>query len=296
MTPYEQYLLSEYKPPTIENNPVSIFGKSAVTPDWNMDSQIQGELANKPAYNSNGRRYGSTLSDDMIDIKNNRRGNPETSNHPWVGGYDDYDNFTNAEPKIPVLEKIDYTPAVLRSNDFRDNAVSRQKNVTEGNYDWYGESPYAYLPPDAYEYEPSDFQDPDYAQAIEMKRDYDVLMQQINDLRAEGRTGANIRDDMNYIKSGGNYNHDPGDMWPRSTSEFDPALPTDDGLGLLVNPERLSPATAELIAKNTTRNRPEPLDPWGEKAGLNPLINAYRKMLGMGQTGYAGGPYMQGIY
>ena len=110
MTPYEQYLLSEYKPPTIENNPVSIFGKSAVIPDWNMDSQIQGELANKPAYNSNGQRYGSTLSDDMIDIKNNRRGNPETSNHPWVGGYNDYDNFTNAEPKIPVLEKIDYTP------------------------------------------------------------------------------------------------------------------------------------------------------------------------------------------
>lgn len=36
---------------------------------------IQKELANVPRYDIDGRRYGSTLTDDMISIKNPKIGN-----------------------------------------------------------------------------------------------------------------------------------------------------------------------------------------------------------------------------
>ncbi|MBO4781257.1 MAG: hypothetical protein J5522_02580, partial [Lachnospiraceae bacterium] len=39
---------------------------------------IQKELANVPRYDIDGRRYGSTLTDDMISIKNPKIGNRHT--------------------------------------------------------------------------------------------------------------------------------------------------------------------------------------------------------------------------
>lgn len=39
---------------------------------------IQNELANKPRYDIDGRRYGNTLTDDMISIKNPQIGNRHT--------------------------------------------------------------------------------------------------------------------------------------------------------------------------------------------------------------------------
>ena len=304
MKPYEQYLLNDYKKPTMTDNPFSLYGeKTAIAPDWDTSAQIKGELSNRPVYNSRGERYGNTLTDDMIDIKNGRRGNPETSNHPWVGDIYDYTNIPNyvTDDPLPVLEKIDYTPAVLRDNDFRNNGISRKKNITEGNYDWYGESPAIYGQNALRNYEPSDFQDPDYSNYLETDNDYNRLMQRINELKTDNTSpyADSIRDDVKYIKSEGRTGHLMGDMAPRIEAEYDPALPTypEDTWGLLVNPERLSPATAELIAKNTTQDRPEYTDNWGEKTGLNPLINLYRRKLEMeNPPSYAGGQYMQGIY
>ena len=302
MNPYEQYLLNEYQKPTVGNNPFSLYGEKAeVAPRWDTSAQIQGELANKPAYNSRGERYGNTLSDDMIDIKNGRRGNPETTRHPWIGDIYDYTNNQTVSDPLPVLENVDYTPAVLRNNDFRDNAISRKKFYDEGNYDWYGESPYIHDESMFDYYDPEHFRNPDMAEFVLDNNNYDILQQQINSLRSDkrGYLADSIGDDVRYIKSEGRSGHFPGVQAPRYDAENDPALPTypEDAWGLLVNPERLSPATAKLIAQNTTKDRPATTNYWGEEAGMNPLINAYRKMLGMeNPIGYAGGQYYQGAY
>lgn len=317
MTPYENYLLNDFKPYTIENNPFQAGSDSTrVAPNWDTSSVVQGELANKPLYNARGERYGSTLSDDMFDIKNHRVGNytdssKPTSKHPWI---DDYVDYVMPQP-LPTLKPTDYSTAPTESavnpidqyfennpylsgnkGDFRDRAISRKRNYGDPNsvndfYAWGNANE---------GYELDLFEDPDFAQYMANTAYRDALLDQIEDLRTGGPNtdwmDDSIYDDMKYIKSGGKTGHAAGNQTPRYNAVNDPALPTEDEWGLLVNPERLSPATAELIAKGTTRDRSEPYDIFGEREGLNPLINEYRRKLGLTNHVPSGGAYMQGIY
>ena len=280
MDAYEWYLNNIFQPGTIQNNPYEGWNdKTRLTPDMDLSSQIQGELANKPHYDASGRRYGSTLADDMFDIKNGRRGNPETSNHPWVGSYNDY-NMGD----VPVLNQN--TPEVqtaiqnyinaLTAGDIRDRG-GRQKVVGEGVGNLYS---------DHYDtnedYETEFFENPDYEAYLNDLADYKALKERQDILQGRGTGYDGIGDDVRYIKSGGQTLHESGYQRPRVESEYDAALPTDDMFGgLLVNPDRLSPKTAELIAKGTTQDRPLIPDNYGDIGGLNPVINAYRRKLGL---------------
>ena len=321
MTPYEQYLLNDFKPYTIENNPFEAGSdRTKGTPPMNVQPQIQGELANKPVYNARGERSGSTLSDDMFDIKNKRRGNPETSKHPFVGGIGEY----TRKQILPTLSSEDYAPEVpeetapvmsaveqylmnhpyLAGNDFRDNAISRKKNVGEGEADLY-----AYQKPNemtdtdwAYE-DPDYFVDPDYGNYLIDANEYRILQERINELQGKESgygKGDSIRDDMKYIKSGGKTYHGEGYEEPSYGLEYDkdPVFHynPDVSWGFHLNPDRLSPATAEIIAKSIPKDRIEYEDYWGDKTGLNPVINEYRRLLGLTPVTPSGGAYMQGIY
>ena len=313
MTPYENYLLNDFKPYTMQDNPFTIGnGRTDVAPSWDLSKARQGELSNKRVYNARGQSAGSTLYDDMFDIKNGRVGNytdesKPMSNHPWVDSYVDY-SMPGALPSLqptdyssapvvsevsPIEEYLENNPYLTqRREDFRDRAISRKKNVGEG----VGLS----IPEDGlsnanYGYEMDMFTDPDYAQYLTNMEYMNMLKSRIDELSTDGSYfDPGIREDMKAIK--GNAMHWGGDMTPRYESEYDAALPTEDGWGLEVNPGRLSPKTAELIAKGTTQDRPLPRNIWGEESELNQLINAYREKLGLTNHVPSGGAYMQGFY
>lgn len=314
MDAYEEYLLNEFRPYTIQNNPFEVGSdRTKKVPQMDMSAQIQGELANKPAYDASGRRYGSTLSDDMFDIKNNRRGNPETSNHPWVGGYSDYLDMSEPIPEVQpaktqTQELIQNYINAMTAGDIRDQG-GRKKFIGEGDGKLYAYAPFGGLT-DQYgmtdtdwAYEGDQFVDPDYEQYLVALDKYKLLKDRINVLQgkeSEKGVGDSIYDDMKYIKSGGNTYHGDGAQsfnWDREYDK-DPIFNYDEdsSYGFSVNPNRLSPKTAELIAKGTTQDRSEYQDYWGDYTGLNPIINDYRRMLGMTNHTPSGGAYMQGRY
>ena len=275
MNAYEQYLLNGFDPYTIQTNPYDVGNnKTQIAPEFNVDAQIQGELANKPHYDASGRRYGSTLSDDMFDIKNNRRGNPETSNHPWIGDYYDYVDLSQA----PTLEPVQ-TPEVqtaiqdyinsMTAGDIRSRG-GRKKFVGEG-----GEGLHAWDDSPLDNVETDWFENPDYVAYLQQLADYQALKEKQAILQGQGTGYNGIADDVRYIKSGGRTMHEAGYQTPRYGAEY------DESLGTAVNPDRLSPRTAEMIAKNMTQDRPEVVDQFGEISGINPVINQYRRKFGM---------------
>jgi len=209
---------------------------------------ISNELANKPRYDITGERYGNTLSDDMFSIKNPRlvdKHTPETYNY-WERGPQ------TVEPQeIPVIDqKPQINPQQILNGmypgileDFRDRAVSRQKNITGDSNDWWVD----------YEDEPWGFQDewdPDtYLLAeYEKQRDYKNTQQIIRDLSTDKRYGDTIRDDM-FAQKNGSW-HNPGEQDIRYDANWDPYL------GEVVNYNMLSPAQLTQLAKMGV-NRPE---------------------------------------
>ena len=170
-----------------------------------------------------------------------------------------------SEPEIPQVsprteaqEAIEQYINALTATDIRDRA-SRKKFVGEG-----GEGVVSY---DYEDYDPEMYSNPDYENYLNTLHDYQALREKQRILQ-----GSDLAEDVRYIKSGGKTFHEEGGQTPRYGAEYDPQL------GTLVNPERLSPRTAQLIAKGMTQDREEPIEN-GEKVGLNPLINSYRRRL-----------------
>lgn len=239
------------------------------------------ELQNRPRYDLDGRRFGNTLSDDMFSIKNPGRDNQHT---PESYNYLDTEYVTEKpvtlEPvlntqnqvPLPVLNKPEDFSSLLGNimpTDFRDNGVSRKKNITEGLpfqtrpiYDDWS------LVDDALEFpEYYDQAVYDWAEAQRAAREAE---QRRYDLSTEG-----MKDDMYYQQV-------PDQREPefsvRRDAEWDPYLETD------VNYNAMSPQTMIQLAKMGV-NRPKVEDDYTRQYGENAngtyqsLLDSYRLAL-----------------
>lgn len=240
------------------------------------------ELQNRPRYDLDGRRYGNTLSDDMFSIKNPQRENQHT---PESYGYLNTDyieekpvtlepvlNTQNQVP-LPVLNKpVDFSSFLgnVMPRDFRDNAVSRKKTVTEGlpfqTTSIYGDD--WSLVDDALEF--PEYYDQAVVDWAEGQRAAREAEQRRYDLSTEG-----MRDDMYYQQV-------PDQREPvfsaRREAEWDPYLGTD------VNYGAMSPQTMIQLAKMGV-NRPKIEDDYTRQFGENAngtyqsLLDSYRLAL-----------------
>lgn len=240
------------------------------------------ELQNRPRYDLDGRRYGNTLSDDMFSIKNPQRENQHT---PESYGYLNTDyveekpvtlepvlNTQNQVP-LPVLNKpVDFSSVLgnVMPRDFRDNAVSRKKTVTEGlpfqTTSIYGDD--WSLVDDALEF--PEYYDQAVVDWAEGQRAAREAEQRRYDLSTEG-----MRDDMYYQQV-------PDQREPvfsaRREAEWDPYLGTD------VNYGAMSPQTMIQLAKMGV-NRPKIEDDYTRQFGENAngtyqsLLDSYRLAL-----------------
>lgn len=108
---------------------------------------VQNELANKPRYDLTGERYGNTLTDDMIYMKNPRTTTEDMRDKHTPESYEYF-----AQPKgnagvpeatfeAPSLPQVpDINPRIFPWNRMDERRpVGRKKNVTEGN-DWWTEA------------------------------------------------------------------------------------------------------------------------------------------------------------
>ena len=239
------------------------------------------ELQNRPRYDLDGRRYGNTLSDDMFSIKNPQRENQHT---PESYGYlnTDYveDKPVTLEPvlntqnqvPLPVLNKPEDFSSLLGNimpRDFRDNGVSRKKNITAGlpfqkreiYEDWN-------LVDDALEF--PEYYDQAVVDWAEAQRAENEARQRVNDLSTEG-----MREDLAYQRTGAE--RDPN-FAVRREAEWDPYLGTD------VNYNAMSPQTMIQLAKMGV-NRPNTEDDYTRQFGENAngtyqsLLDAYKLAL-----------------
>lgn len=238
------------------------------------------ELQNRPRYDLDGRRFGNTLSDDMFSIKNPGRANQHT---PESYNYLDTDYVeekpTTLEPvlntqnqvPLPVLNKPEDFSSLLGNimpTDFRDNGVSRKKNITEG-LPWQRRSIYDddwNLVDDALEFpEYYDQAVVDWAEAQKAEQD---AAQRRYDLSTEG-----LREDMR--------GEDREQSMSPSAAEWDPYLETD------VNYGAMSPQTMIQLAKMGV-NRPNVEDDYTRQFGENAngtyqsLLDAYKLALANG--------------
>lgn len=233
------------------------------------------ELQNRPRYDLDGRRYGNTLSDDMFSIKNPQRENQHT---PESYGYLNTDyieekpvtlepvlNTQNQVP-LPVLNKpVDFSSFLgnVMPRDFRDNAVSRKKTVTEGlpfqTTSIYGDD--WSLVDDALEF--PEYYDQAVVDWAEGQRAAREAEQRRYDLSTEG-----MRDDMYYQQV-------PDQREPvfsaRREAEWDPYLGTD------VNYGAMSPQTMIQLAKMGV-NRPKIEDDYTRQFDEN-ANTTYRSLL-----------------
>ena len=238
------------------------------------------ELQNRPRYDLDKRRYGNTLSDDMFSIKNPQRENQHT---PESYGYLNTDyveekpvtlepvlNTQNQVP-LPVLNKPEDFSSLLGNimpRDFRDNGVSRKKNVTGNGLPWQRNSIYGddwSLQDDALEF--PEYYDQAVVDWAEAQRAEQNATQRQYDLSTEG-----LRDDMLYQ---GEDRNQP--MSPRA-AEWDPYLGTD------VNYNAMSPQTMIQLAKMGV-NRPNTEDDYTRQFNENAngtyqsLLDAYKLAL-----------------
>lgn len=265
----------DFQPYTVSNPiPYGAQGNEGVGLSWNgtVDTEtIANELANRPRYDLDGRRYGNTLSDDMFAMKNpNYQGHtPESFSY-----YKD-----QMGSSLPALEQTEIDPyeellkryPLLAGGDER--LLSRKKNITGDSIDWETYPMDWTIGDDVLEF-PDNYSQ-EALEAALAQRDYVENQQKINDLATDS-----LRADM-LSEKGGAY-HDPQDQWlSRRQSEFDPYL------GTPVNYEALSPATLQQLAKMGVNRSDEQLHYGGyegeDNAGdtLNFLINAYRQRLGL---------------
>ena len=236
------------------------------------------ELQNRPRYDLDGRRYGNTLSDDMFSLKNPQR---ENQHPPASYNYLNTDyveekpvtlepvlNTQNQVP-LPVLNKPEDFSSLLGNimpTDFRDNGVSRKKNITEGLpfqarpiYDDWSLQDDALEFPDYYDQAVVDWAEAQKAEQNAAQRQYD--------LSTEG-----LRDDMRY------QGEDREQPMSPSAAEWDPYLGTD------VNYSAMSPQTMIQLAKMGVK-RPKVEDDYTRQFGENAngtyqsLLDSYRLAL-----------------
>ena len=246
-----------------------MFNRNDFYPEVNMSKAAVNELANKPRYDIDGRRYGNTLSDDMLAMKNpNYQGHTPESyeyfNEPTE--YVPYEPMTPAGGwnevmgTIPKLEQ-DPVKQFIASNPYlrdENKLFGRKKNVGEGGLDWGTWRDDWTLEDDILEF-PDIYTDDQYKWALQHRAERE----------ARNRVNSLGVDDLRAEKLG-TYT-DPEDWVSRRDAEVDSTV------GALVNYGALSPATIEQMAKMGV-NKPVESDPDDAAHYLNFLLNAYRRM------------------
>jgi hypothetical protein len=181
----------------------------------------------------------------------------------------------DAPSPLPVLNKPEDFSSLLGNimpRDFRDNGVSRKKNVTEGlpfqkraiYEDWN-------LVDDALEF--PEYYDQAVVDWAEAQRAAAEAKQRVNDLSTEGK-----REDLAYQRTGAE--RDPS-FAVRREAEWDPYLGTD------VNYSAMSPQTMIQLAKMGV-NRPKVEDDYTRQFNENAngtyrsLLDAYKLALANG--------------
>ena len=221
-----------------------------------MESQVKrrtigNELANVPRMDIDGRRYGNTLTDDMIALKNPReevRHTSESYDYLFSPSYDrDFaaDNATyNAgqyELPLPVSTQGGTTYNVSPNNpNLNHGFLSRKKNAEDTvSIPDVGDHVSIY----------------DGTPAEEILDLYHRALLERKALK-DRENNEDIRADVRYLRSGGMTPHEAGEQWVRDEAEYDPAI------GTVVNYNRLSPAQLEQLSKMGV-NRPESEDLMG---------------------------------
>ena len=231
----------------------------------NVEQQtIELEASNTPRFDIDGQRYGNTLTDDMIYLKNPRTKRGIDRHAPASIPYftrSDYernfalDNARNPIPVSPTLsdninsmfsaptQQIPSNKPIYHTYGAEESTnnhgfIGRKKNID------YSVSDEPYVTEESGYFDGTDMEDllgEYHKQLIERK----ALDKALDD--------KSIREDVRYIKSGGRTKHSEGEQWLRDDAEYDPAVDT------LVNYKRLSPAQLELLLKMGV-NRPESED------------------------------------
>lgn len=264
-------------------------------PEVNISKAAVNELANKPRYDIDGRRYGNTLTDDMLAIKNpNYQGHtpesysyfnePPVQNDPVepmtpVGGWDDLAGEIPQLKKAPVEQYLADNPYLKYGRvanpyleDHEERLFGRKKVLGDPTT---AQGLEAELP-DGWSLVDDILEFPD-AYSQEQLR---WAEQQRANKEAKNRVASLGTDDLRAEKLG-NY-EDPRDWVSRRNAEYDYTVGTD------VNYNALSPATIEQMAKMGV-NKPVYQDPYmvtddDAAETLNFLLNAYRRI--NGQLGY----------
>lgn len=206
--------------------------------ELNRQKTIAGELSNKPRYDIDGRRYGNTLTDDMLSIKGGKNHAPESYGY-WN------------EESVPQ-QPTEY--GAVRPDYTSEGLVSRKKfygegkgigNVYDGLLDREMLEDDTYLPYDT-------------LTALLDRRDKNMANDRVQDLSTEA---------MQNEKFG----RAVDDMYPRFDAERDPYLDA------LINYQALSPATVGMLYQMGV-NRPDDGVAGIENASetLNGLISLYK--------------------
>ena len=237
----------------------------------NVEQQtIELEASNTPRFDIDGQRYGNTLTDDMIYLKNPRTKRGIDRHAPTSLPYftrSDYDrNFA-----LDNAEKYSHSASPTLSNNvnpmFSAPTFGEQKPSNNPIYHTYGMegningannhgfigrkknidysvSSEPYVTEEAGYFDGTDMEDllGEYHKQLLEKKALDKALDD-----------QSIREDVRYIKSGGRTKHSEGEQWLREDAEYDPAVDS------LVNYKRLSPAQLELLLKMGV-DRPESED------------------------------------
>lgn len=200
------------------------------------EKTIMYEAGNVPRYDIDGNRYGSTLTDDMIYLKNPRlklgidRHAPTSL--PYFTRSDYLDDFAqdNTEPYPNPVNPTVSQGATVNSQGI----LSRKKNID------YSADGGAYTQGEAGLYDGTNMED--------VMGQYHKYL-----LERKAQNDNSIREDVRYIRSNGITKHSPGEQWLRDEAEYDPYVDT------VVNYNMVSPAQLEQLV-NMGVNRPESED------------------------------------
>jgi len=196
--------------------------------DIDVSQTAINELANKPRYDIDNRRYGNTLSDDMFAIKNAGRPNQHTPE-----SYDYFGDPNNKAPYYGAMGTANYGQEQIPVLSAHDALMGRKKNVTGESNDWEAYKDWG-LSDDILEFPENYTQDAlDWAESLRDRREAADRVAQLSTDSLRNEKFGSVSDDMGI----------------RHDAEFDPYL------NELVNYNALSPATVEQLVKMGV-NRP----------------------------------------
>lgn len=246
--------------------------------DINVPQTARNELANKPRYDIDGRRYGNTLSDDMFAMKNPNYQGHTPESYEYFGETQPSEDNTwapasgwNEAMGLPVLEnKKNAIEQYIAANpylkygaeDFRSMAPRRKKVVGEGDslpYEVYKDWG---LMDDILEF-PEKYTQEELNWAEKVRADRE----------ARNRVESLGTDDLRAEKLG--QYQDPNEWVSRRDADV------DSYLNELVNYSALSPATLEQLAKMGVNRPVSPEVEDDASEYLNFLVNAYRRNMGL---------------